>query len=584
MSRSALIIIVLLGAVAGFAIYAFHHQPRAVDEAATTVPTPAVAARCIPAGQQGSSVPVTAAQWAQGAQLFDGLGSFRRKVTTSSEDAQRYFDQGMRYLWAFNHDESSRSFAKAAELDPDCAMCWWGLALTVGPNYNFPLMAAPRAKVAFEAVQSAQKSVASAQPVEQALIAALGKRYPDAQPLDPSNEGPILTAYAQAMKDVAQKFPDDLDVQTLYAESMMNTNAWKLWTLDGKPASGTEEIVATLERVLKKDSMHPGANHYYIHAMEASPHPEGAIASAERLRGMMPAAGHLEHMPAHIMQRVGRYEDAAEANRKGAAADVAYFSKTRPLDYYAMYTGHNYQFLAFSAAMEGRKAETLEATRQSRATIPDQMLLSMPGFDWIIGDLYFAKVRFALWDEMLAEPAPNTRLPGLTGAYLYGKAVALAATGKLDDARATIAQLDKLATDTPADYGAGFNSARDMFAIASQVAKARVAAAENKPDDAIALLQDAVAREDRTGYDEPADWFFPVRHLLGAELVKAGKAAQAEAVYREDLKRHPDNGWALFGLKQALQAQKKSAEAAKVDAQFQKAWKQADVQLTASML
>ena len=580
-----LIVIVLLGAAAGFWLYASSHQVAPAPEVATAPPPPApAAARCVTTTQQGSSVPTTAAQWAQGAQLFDGLGSFRRKVTTSSEEAQNYFDQGMRYLWAFNHDESSRSFAKAAQLDPDCAMCWWGLALTVGPNYNVPFMAEPRAKVAFEAVQIAQKSAASAQPVEQALIAALGKRYPDAKPLDPSNEGPVLMAYAQAMKDVAHKYPDDLDVQTLYAESMMNTNAWKLWTLDGKPAAGTEEIVATLEAVLKKDVQHPGANHYYIHALEASPHPEGAVASAERLRGMMPAAGHLEHMPAHIMQRVGRYEDAAEANRKGAAADLAYFGKTKPLDYYAMYTGHNYQFLAFSAAMEGRKAETLEATRQSRATIPDAMLLAMPGVDWIIGDVYFAKVRFGLWDEMLAESPPNTKLPGLSGAYLYGKAVALAATGKLDDARATIAQLDQLATDTPADYGAGFNSARSMFAIASQVAKARVADADNKPDDAIALLRDAVAKEDLSAYDEPADWFFPVRHLLGAELLKAGKSAEAEAVYREDLKRHPDNGWALFGLKQSLLAQKKAAEAAKVDAKFQKAWKQADVQLTASML
>jgi tetratricopeptide (TPR) repeat protein len=257
-------------------------------------------------------------------------------------------------LWAFNHDESTRSFARATQLDPDCAACYWGVALTVGPNYNLPVMALPRAQVAFDALTKAQKAAAHASPVDRALIDALAKRYPNAQPLDASNSAPILTAYAQAMKTVATQFPSDLDVQTLYAESMMNLNAWRLWTPEGKAAPGTEEIVATLESVLKRDPRHPGANHYYVHTLEASLHPDKAVAAAERLGGMMPAAGHLEHMPAHIMQRVGRYEEAAQANRKGAAADKSYFAKTQPPDYYAMYTGHNYQFLAYSAAMEGR--------------------------------------------------------------------------------------------------------------------------------------------------------------------------------------------------------------------------------------
>ena len=572
MSRARTVTIVAAAAAIGFGVYT--QLQEAPPPAA-----PQVAAVCAPAAQAGA-VPQTLAQWAQGAQMFDGLGGFHRKVSTSSEEAQKYFDQGMRYLWAFNHDESTRSFAKAAQLDPQCAMCLWGAALTVGPNYNVPVMAEPRAKVARAAVEQAQKLAAQGMPVEQALVAALAQRYPDAKPLDPSNEGPVLTAYAAAMKQVAQKFPDDLDVQTLYAESMMNINAWKLWTLDGKPAAGTEEIIVTLEKVLAKDPQHPGANHYYVHAIEASAHPERAVAAAERLRGMMPAAGHLQHMPAHILQRVGRYEDAAQANREGAAADVAYFAKTKPLDYYAMYLGHNYQFLAFSAAMEGRKAETLDATAKSRETIPDEMLLAIPGYDWFLAQRYAAMVRFGLWDEMLAEPAPNAKLPGLTGGYLYGRAVAFAAKGKLDDARAAVAQLERLAQATPADYGAGFNSARDMFAIAALVAKARIADAENKPGDALALLREAVAKEDMTAYDEPADWFFPVRHVLGATLLKAGNAKDAEVVYREDLKRHPDNGWALYGLAQALKAQKKSAVAA--ERQFQTAWGRSDVTLTAS--
>ncbi|MGH3533586.1 MAG: hypothetical protein ACRDQG_02595, partial [Pseudonocardiaceae bacterium] len=343
-----------------------------------------------PSAHEVSGPPQTVAAWSTGAQLFDGLGDFHRTVTTSSPDAQRYFDQGMRYLWAFNHDESTRSFAKAAQVDPACAMCYWGVALTVGPNYNVPFMAQPRAKAAWEAVQLAQKAELRTTPVERALVDAVSKRYNGAQPLDPTNEGPVLNAYAEAMKGVAQQFPGDLDVQTMYAEAMMNLKPWKLWTSDGSPAPGTEEIIATLESVMKQNPNHPGANHYYIHVMEASPYPEKALVCAERLRGMMPAAGHLQHMPAHIMQRVGRYEDAAEANREGAAADAAYYARAKPLDYYTMYTGHNYQFLAFSAAMEGRKAETLEAVRKAREIIPDEMLLAMPGFDWLISERYTA--------------------------------------------------------------------------------------------------------------------------------------------------------------------------------------------------
>lgn len=529
-----------------------------------------------------AGAPATLADWAQGAMLFDDLGDFHRKVTTSSGEAQKYFDQGMRLLWAFNHDESTRSFAGAAQLDPACAMCWWGVALTVGPNYNVPFMAEPRAKVAWEALQQAQKYAPQTTAVEQALIGALGKRYDGPQPLDPSNETPVLTAYAEAMKGVAKKFPGDLDVQTLYAEALMNLNAWKLWTPDGKPAPGTEEIVATLESVLERDPRHPGANHYYIHTMEASPHPEKAIAAAQRLDGIMPGAGHLQHMPAHIMQRVGRYEDAAAANRKGIAADKAYLAKTRPPDYYGMYVAHNHQFLAYSAAMEGRKAEALEAARTTIEAVPDAVLSMMPGFDWCLTENYPVMLRFGLWDEMLAEPKPNPAFKARTGAYLYARATALAAKGCVGEAQATLAEFEKLAAETPADYGACLNSAKDVFTVAMLIPKARIADAQGNTELAISILQDAVAKEDRLAYDEPADWFFPVRHLLGAELLKAGRAQEAEAVYREDLRRNPDNGWALFGLAQALEAENKVAEAARADEQFRGAWKHADTTLTAS--
>jgi tetratricopeptide (TPR) repeat protein len=549
-------------------------QPATVDKPALCAAQPHTA----------GGVPQSLAQWAEGARFFGQLGGFHRRVSTNSPEAQSYFDQGMRLLWAFNHDEATRSFAKAAELDPQCAMCYWGVALTVGPNYNLPMMAEPRAVVAWEALQKAGQYAANTSPVEQALIGALAQRYQSPQPLDPSNEGPVLAAYAEAMKAVAGRFPDDADVQVLTAEAMMNIHAWKLWTLDGEPAPGTEQVVALLEGVLARDPQHPGANHYYIHAVEASPNPGKAVPAAERLPGMMPAAGHLEHMPAHIMQRVGRYEDAAEANRNGVAADLAYFAMTTPLDYYVMYTSHNYQFLAYSSAMEGRRAETMEAARQSRALVSDDMLLAMPGADWYVAELYAAMVRFGRWDDILAEPAPNPKLSGLTGAYLYAKAMALAAKGRVDEAKIQLAELEKLEAALAAEHNAGLNRLKDVLAVAILAAKARLVVAERKTDDAIAILREAVAKEDRLAYSEPADWFFPVRHVLGAALIEAGRAAEAETIYREDLARNPNNGWALYGLTQSLRAQGRDLDARATQQQFEAAWKNADVKLTASAL
>lgn len=542
---------------------------------------PATGTAPAPGAHDHDGPPASVAEWAHGATLFEHLGTFHRTITTSSADAQKYFDQGMRLLWAFNHDESTRSFAEAAVLDPACAICYWGVALTVGPNYNLPIMAEPRAKVAWEALQLAQQHASSASPVEQALIAALGKRYQGPTPLDPSNEGPVLAAYANAMRDVAKTYADDLDVQVLFAEALMNTNPWKLWAVDGAPGPGTLEIETTLERVLAKDPMHPGANHYYIHTMEASPHPERALASAERVHGMMPDAGHLQHMPAHIMQRVGRYADASQANRDGVVADEAYLAVTPPIDYYPMYVAHNYQFLAYSASMQGRKAEAMAAAVKMRDLMPVEMLLMMPGGDWYISEAYSTMIRFGAWDAMLAEPAPDARLTALTAAYDYSRAVALAARGRVDEARAALAGLEKIAAATPADAGAGLNSAKDLFAVAILVAQGEIAHASGQMDDAIARLTEAVAKEDLLAYDEPADWFVPVRHQLGAVLLAAGKARDAEAVYRTDLVRHPHNGWALFGLSQALKAQHKDAAA--VDREFAEAWKLADVTLTASV-
>jgi tetratricopeptide (TPR) repeat protein len=530
-----------------------------------------------------NQLPTTLADWSKGARLYTGLGNFHRTVSTRSPEAQRYFDQGMRFLWAFNHDESTRSFARALELDPSCAMCAWGIALTVGPNYNVPMLAESRAKIAFTAMKRAEALAGAATPVEQALIATLARRYPNAQSLDPQSATPVLSAYATAMRSVAHRFPDDLDVQTLYAEAMMNLHAWKLWNSDGTPAEGTLEIVATLEYVLALDPAHVGALHYYVHTVEASPYPEKGLAAAARLSHIAPAAGHLLHMPAHILQRVGRYEDAAQANRQGAAADIAYLATTNPIDYYAtMYVSHNYQFLAFSAAAEGREAETLDAVRRSRSSVTDAQLQAMPGTDWYVAELYTAPVRFGKWDALLAEPPPAPGSPGLTGGYLYARSVALAAKNRPAEARAVLAQLDALAAGLPADQPAGQNSLRDVLVLARCVAAARISAAEGRRDDALKGLAEAVRLEDNLAYDEPAEWFFPVRDLLGAELSREGKPAEAEQVYREDLKLHPGNGWALYGLMQALKAEGRVTEARTTESEFHKAWQHATISISAS--
>ena len=529
-----------------------------------------------------TSPPETLAGWAKGAQLFDGLGTFHRRITTRSRLAQRYFDQGMRFIWAFNHDEATRSFAKAAQIDPTCASCYWGVALTLGPNYNMPMMSSPRARVGWAAVRKAEANARRATPVERALIAAVAKRYRSTGEVDPSNSAPLLNAYVDAIRAVAAKYPKDLDVQTMYAEALMNTNPWKLWKPDGTPNPGTEQILSTLRHVIDQDPKHPGANHYYIHAVEASQHPEQGVASAEALEGMMPAAGHLEHMPAHILQRVGRYDEAAEANRKGAAADLAYLKETAPPDYYPMYLIHNFQFLASSAGMEGRRTETIAALKEARSHIPDELLFGMPGLDWSASFIYDGYTKFGMWPEMLKEQAPSPKLPGATISYLQSRATALAATGRIEEAKAELAKSEQLIGAVPADATQGNNLARPLYEIGQLKAEARIASAQGNRPEAIRLLVEAVGQEDKLAYNEPADMLFPTRHLLGAQLLAAGRAPEAEAVYREDLRQHPNNGWAYYGLTQALAVQKRDADAAMARKQFEEAWKRADVQLAST--
>lgn len=543
-------------------------------------PPPTASAAPTPAPEPPSAVPATVSALGVGAMLFDDLGSWHRDVTATPEAAP-YFDQGLRLDYGFNHDESVRSFARAAQLDPSCALCFWGVALALGPNYNMPMMP-ERAKAAWDALQAAIAAAPKAKPVEQALIGALAKRYKSAEPLDPVQMEPFNKAYADAMRDVARQFPDDEDVQVLFAEALMDANPWKLWTLDGQASPGTDEIVATLEKVLAKDTQHPGANHYYIHAVEASPHPERAVPSADRLAALMPGAGHIQHMPAHIYQRVGRYADASATNEKAIAADKAYAQKTKPPGMYGMYQAHNYGFLAFSESMEGRGADCIAAARASAGLIPPEMMDAMPGMDFALTEPILAMVRFGRWDDLLKEPKPDEKYTILTAFWLHGRGMALAARGYYPDAHAALEQIQKLAASASPDLQVGVaNNAKDVFGVAAKILEARLATLEKKKE-ALALWADAVARADKLAYDEPDDWFYPVRHFQGAALLGAHKAKDAEGVYREDLKRHPHNGWALFGLWKSLLAEGKAADAKAVKKELDAAWAKADVKLEAS--
>jgi tetratricopeptide (TPR) repeat protein len=527
----------------------------------------------------GPPVPPSTVTLAKGAQLFDGLGTLHRPITTTSAEAQSFFDQGLRLAFGFNHDESTRSFARAAELDPRCSPCFWGVAWTLGPNYNVPMLP-ERSQAAWEALQQAQLLAASGSDgTERELIGALSKRYRGPQPLTPEEQGPLNVAFAEAMRQVARAHPSDDDLQVIFAESLMDVTPWRLWSLDGKESPGTKEIVATLETVLGRSPNHPGANHYYIHAVEASRAPERAVPSAERLEALMPAAGHMVHMPAHIFQRVGRYADAAEANRRAVKADETYFRKTAPPGYYPMYLGHNYGFLAYAASMLGRSAESLQAARQAVKAVPPEMLEMAPGMDFFAAEQLLVMVRFGMWEAILSEPRPPEKYQNLTALWLHAQGMAHASTGKIDQARAEVKALRTLAQRIPPDLMAGQNSAREMYALGAEAVEARIAERSGRLLEAIKRWERAVAREDTFAYDEPADWFYPMRHYLGAALLVAKRASQAERVFREDLARNPNNGWALYGLWRALAAQNKRPEAARAQQSFQVAWAESDIKL-----
>lgn len=554
MSRLALFILALC--LYGLPVHAGVHDPRAL-----------------------AADPFTAS--AALAPRLQGLGLQHFKVSTNNADSQYFFDQGLRLNAGFNHSEALRAFKEAVRLDPDNAMAYWGWALVLGPNLNLPMQEAVVAS-AWDAIQRAQALKARVTEREADYIDALAVRYSE----DPQADRAALdAAYAQAMAALSAKYPEDLDAATLYAAALMNTNPWDYWYKDGSPKPSTETILAVLESVLAGDPNHAAANHYYIHTVEAY-RPELGVAAADRLYPLMPGAGHLVHMPSHIYMRVGRYQDSWRVNAEAALADESYISQCNaqgilPLGYYP----HNIHFQVWSAMFLGNSARAMQAARK----IEDKMPQRMKDNPWGINEAFrsqpmFAMVRFGQWPDILREPQPGGDAPFMQGIWHYGRGMAFNHSGEPAQARQELAALEQLAIKVRAEpgYGVGFAAASTLMQIAVNVLAGEIDARDSRFEAAIANLDQAVRLEDSLLYNEPPDWYFPVRHILGAVLLEAGRAKEAEVVYWEDLRRNPGNGYSLFGLHRSLILREDIASAAEIQRRFEKAWANADVTLTSS--
>lgn len=514
------------------------------------------------------------------ATLWEGLGEHHHTIKTLNAEAQKFFDQGLILTFGFNHPEAIRLFEKAHELDPTSPMPLWGKALALGPNYNIDIDPA-RQKLAYETVQEARKLAANAPERERAYVEALAVRYSNEESPDLKQ---LARNYAQAMGELSQRYPDDLDAATLHAESLMNLRPWQLWNLDQAPAEGTLEIVAILESVLARNPDHPGANHLYIHAVEASAHPEWALPSAQRLESISPAAGHLAHMPSHIYMLVGDYRAAAERNKIAAHTDHQYIQKESVKGVYPMlYYHHNLHFVAAASAMLGRYADAKDAAKQLAASVVTHAG-DVPDMQNFITEYFgpyplFVAVRFNDWPVVLQTKQPDAGLPVSNGFWHYARGVAFAATGDLEKAQAERASLAKTSSTLPEGSAYGLNAGSDILDIALLVLDGRIAAAKGDRKAAIQHLEAAVKTQDKIAYNEPADWYYPVRETLGAMLLLDGQASKAEEVFRADLAKTRRNGRSLFGLWQALLAQKKSVDAELVRALYEKEWRDGEVQL-----
>lgn len=503
--------------------------------------------------------------------LYDNLGNHHLPITTTVPKAQQYFDQGMRLVYGFNHGEAIRAFNEAARLDPDCAMCYWGTAYAYGPHVNAGMDSA--SGVAAHAVAQKALSLASkVSPREQAFIRAVARRYAAVPPADRAH---LDSAYARAMGEVVSQFPGDLDAMALRAEAMMDLRPWNYWKQpSGEPYPGTLEVVRLLEQVVRENPNHPGACHFYIHAVEAVA-PQKAVPCAERLAGLMPGVGHMIHMPAHIYIRMGRYADAVESNVHAVHTDETYIEGARPVGVYPIaYYPHNYHFLAFAATMGGRSKQAIEAASKLVSKTPVDVARQVP-FVWpFVPFLHLTLVNFGRWNEVLAQPLPPADLRVPYAMAQYARGVALAATGQWSEAQTAVDTVRQIASATPA------GDHKTTLDIATHTLLGDIAARRGQLDAAVGHFKEAIRLEDGLLYFEPPTWYYPVRHSLGAVLLQAGRNVEAEQSYREDLKRFPENGWSLFGLAQALHKQGKHDEAAAVDARFKRAWAGAGADIT----
>lgn len=512
-----------------------------------------------------------------------GFGRHHHAIRTSNAEAQRAFDRGFDFVFGFNHEEAAKAFSKAAELDPASPMPLWGVAWAIGPNYNLDIDDA-RSTQAYDAMQKAVALAKNGPPDERAYVEAMAIRF---SPDPKADRAALAKQYSDRMGAVMRQYPDDLDAATLYAESLMNLRAWKLWTLDGTPAERTDEIVSVLEGVLARGPNHLGANHYYIHTVEASPTPARALASAERLRTLAPAAGHLVHMPAHILARTGDHDGAAKANLAGADADRAFLADKPADNFYGMaYYSHNLHFLADSEMMQGRYDEARKAAADLSTRL-GPMTGMMPMGESMVTMRYSVPLRFAQHADALAMPAPAADHPVETAWYQFTRGVSLARTGKVDEAVTARAAMQAAAATIPDSAlfgGTGLESAKTILTLAGVVLDARIAWARGAKPESITLWRKAVTLADAVPYDEPPVWFYPVRESLGAALLLSGDAAGAEKVFRDDLVRFPRNPRSLFGLHESLMAQKKAADAAWVKQAFDAAWARSSATLTLDML
>lgn len=522
---------------------------------------------------ESPAAPVSQMHQSDTVPFYIDLGSHHKRISTKVPAAQQYFDQGLRLVYGFNHAEAIRSFTRAADIDPSCAMCYWGIALAYGPHVNAP-MAAASGVAAYEAVQKALSLKSQATASERAYIEALAQRY-EADPL--TDRVRLDTSYSRAMGKVAKTYPKDLDAATLYAESLMDLRPWNYWRPDGTPYPGTKEIVRQLERVLTRTPNHPGACHYYIHAVEAV-NPKAAVPCAERLARLMPGEGHMVHMPAHIYIRVGRWNDAIKANQHAIHSDEVFIEGQHPMGVYPLaYYPHNIHFLAFASTMAGRSAQAIEAATTLTSKVNLDAARQVGMLQEMLPYHALTLTTFGKWDEVLVAPLSPEDIRFSYAMGHYARGVAHAAKGEWAEAQAALDQVTAVDAATP--EGA---EGKTALSIAVHALSGEITTRRGDLDRGITHFREAAKIEDAGLYFEPPKWYYPIRHSLGAVLLKAGQYAEAEKVYREDLRRFPENGWSLFGLAQALRVQGKNTEAAAAEARFHRAWPDTDVTLTAS--